>query len=80
MRNAHTGVEWVFLRVFQPMLDTILRRGPVVMCPEKMIRQEELYGDDGLYMYRYWCNRWAKELSFERRMRLRSNGFVCLLA
>lgn len=68
---ARTDGKLVWCRGFHPVLDAILRRGPVVTRPKQILGSDVFYGYDGLYMYLYWRNRRAKELTFELRMHLR---------
>lgn len=74
MPYARKGVPLDRVRWFQPVLDVVLRGGAVVMQPEKGLGPEVLYGYEDFYMYRVWRKQSAKELRFERRMRLREKG------
>lgn len=71
MRYARTTIalEWVLW--LQSVLYAVLRRGTVLTGPEDALGQEVLYSYDDLYIYRYWLNRSAKELSIELRLWLR---------
>lgn len=70
MRYARTGIELKWVHGFQPVLDTVLQWGMVVTRPKDMIGPEVCYRYGEFYIYRYWQNRWAKELSFGRPMML----------